>query len=131
MNRSPASSDDVTIAFADDVDVVVYTATSDTRPDDAFADRHQWLSTSPESGFVKVLTAQRRDATGVDVLRGLSLRRIGSDANESTLTNKRDLIAALRDLFDLDVGATHADALDALWPKLLAAHRRWEAAGRP
>jgi hypothetical protein len=32
------ASDDVTIALADDVDAVVYTATSDTRPDDAFAD---------------------------------------------------------------------------------------------
>jgi hypothetical protein len=33
-----AATDDVTVAFADDVDAVVYTATADTRPDDAFAD---------------------------------------------------------------------------------------------
>jgi len=32
------ATDDVTVALADDVDAVVYTATSDTRPDDAFAD---------------------------------------------------------------------------------------------
>ena len=32
------ATDDVTIAFADDIDAVVYTATADTRPDDAFAD---------------------------------------------------------------------------------------------
>ncbi len=38
-----------------------------------FAARHQWLSTSPDSGFVRVATAQRRDATGVDILRGLVL----------------------------------------------------------
>ena len=30
---------------------------------DAFAERHAWLSTSPDSGFVRVLTAQRRDAS--------------------------------------------------------------------
>ena len=33
-----AATDDVSVAFADDVDAVVYTATADTRPDDAFAD---------------------------------------------------------------------------------------------
>ncbi len=37
----------------------------------------QWLSTSPDSGFVRVATAQRRDATGVDRLRGLVLSRVG------------------------------------------------------
>ena len=33
-----AATDDASVAFADDVDAVVYTATADTRPDDAFAD---------------------------------------------------------------------------------------------
>ena len=42
-----------------------------------FWTRHEWLSTSPESGFVRVATAQRRDATGVDILRGLVLTRVG------------------------------------------------------
>ena len=32
------ATDDVSVAWADDVDAVVYTATADTRPDDAFAD---------------------------------------------------------------------------------------------
>lgn len=42
---------------------------------DAFATRHEWLSTSPESGFVRVLTVQRRTPTGVDILRGRVLTR--------------------------------------------------------
>ena len=33
-----AATDDVSVAYADDVDAVVYTATADTRPDDAFGD---------------------------------------------------------------------------------------------
>ena len=36
-----------------------------------FEAMHRWLSTSPESGFVQVPMAERRDATGVDVIRGL------------------------------------------------------------
>jgi hypothetical protein len=42
-----------------------------------FEAKHHWLSTSPESGFVQVAMAERRDATGVDVIRGLVLSRIG------------------------------------------------------
>lgn len=98
---------------------------------DAFAERHAWLSTSPESGFVKVMTAQRRDATGVDVVRGLVLKRIGDGAAETTMTTLDDLTAVLGDLFDLDIGAIDHDARDALWAKLVAAHEVWELAGRP
>ncbi len=40
------------------------------------ATNHRFLTTSPESGFVRVVTAQRRDATGVDSLKGRVLLRI-------------------------------------------------------
>ena len=33
--------------------------------------KHHWLSTSPESPFAQSATAERRDATGIDVMRGL------------------------------------------------------------
>jgi N-hydroxyarylamine O-acetyltransferase len=98
---------------------------------DAFAPRHVWLSTSPESGFVKFLTVQRRDATGVDILRGQSLCRIGAAEHASTLTSKAELIAALHEIFGFDVDAIGGDALDALWQKVHCAHLEWEAAGRP
>ena len=77
---------------------------------DAFAERHVWLSTSPESGFVKLLAVQRRDATGVDILRGLSLTRIGDEARASTLTTSTELTDALGDLFALDIGKISNDA---------------------
>jgi arylamine N-acetyltransferase len=98
---------------------------------DAFADRHLWLSTAPDSGFVKVLTVQRRDADGVDILRGLSLRRLGAGAFDATLTSQVELIEALGDVFGLDLAPVDTAARAALWERVHTAHERWEAAGRP
>ena len=97
---------------------------------DAFVAQHRSLSGDPESGFVKVTTVQRRDATGVDVLRGLVIRRIGDRPSQSVITTMGDL----RDVFaalafhpdDLDT-----DRMEALWRKLRRQHEEWEAAGRP
>jgi hypothetical protein len=97
---------------------------------DAFVAQHRILSGDPESDFVKVTTVQRRDATGVDVLRGLVIKRIGDRPFKSIITTKselRDVLAAL---------AFHPDDLDGsrsdlLWRKLSKEHDAWEAAGRP
>ena len=97
----------------------------------AFAARHEFLSTSPESGFVMSLVAPRRDATGADCLRGLSLERLGAGASERTLTSHAELTDVLSDLFGLDVGQIVAGARDAMWAKVHRAHEAWEAAGRP
>lgn len=98
---------------------------------DEFAESHRWMCTEPESRFVKLLTVQRRDATGVDILRGLTLLRLGSNASDAELTSKAELLDALGDVFGLDVTAFHAAAVDALWERVHAAHERWVAAGRP
>jgi N-hydroxyarylamine O-acetyltransferase len=98
---------------------------------DAFDARHLWLSTSPESGFVKVLTVQRRDATGADVLQGLRFRRIGDRPTDVTLAGSEELVDLLRTVFGLDVDALHGEALGALWARVHAAHVAWETAGRP
>jgi N-hydroxyarylamine O-acetyltransferase len=97
---------------------------------DAFAERHAWLSTSPDSGFVRLLTVQRRDATGVDVLRGLSLIRIGDGARASTLTTNAELTDVLGDLFALDLGQIGNEVRDALWQRVRETHEAWEADGR-
>lgn len=97
----------------------------------AFATRHVQLSTSPESGFVRVLTAQRRDASGIDVLRGQTLRRIGERGGESTLGSASELRAVLGDVFGLDVVALDGGRLRALWRRVHDAHVAWEHAGRP
>jgi N-hydroxyarylamine O-acetyltransferase len=98
---------------------------------DAFAERHEWLSTSPDSGFVQVLTVQRRDATGVDILRGRTLKRIGANASETTLATSTDLTDALGDLFGLDITPVDTGTWEALWTKILRSHDAWVAAGRP
>jgi N-hydroxyarylamine O-acetyltransferase len=100
---------------------------------DAFAERNRWLSTAPESGFVKVLSAQRRDATGVDALSGLWLRRVGTDAYDTIVESRDDLVDVLRDRFGLDLEAmTHGSTeIDALWARAHRAHVAWEEAGRP
>lgn len=99
---------------------------------DRFTKRHRWLSTSSDSGFVRVATVQRRDATGADILRGLVLTRVGTGtAPAEPLTERVDWFAALADVFDLRFDATEPEALDRLWGRSLSAHRSWEAAGRP
>jgi len=97
---------------------------------DAFADRHVQLSTSPESGFVKVVTAQRRDGSGADILRGLTLKRVGEGAQETTLERRGEWADALADLFGLELGVVGRER-EALWRRVTAAHEAWLAAGRP
>ena len=95
--------------------------------------RRRWprtLSTSPDSGFVQVFTAQTRDATSVTVLRGLVLQRIGADATRSTITTPEQLAQVLGDLFALDLGAFAATTRTRLWERLRRAHEAWEAGGR-
>jgi arylamine N-acetyltransferase len=89
---------------------------------DAFRERHAYLSTSPESGFVRVLTAQRRHATGVDMLRGLVLTRIdGEERSERVLDRPDDWLAVISDLFGMRLDVQPA-ALASLWIKVVAAH---------
>ncbi len=92
-----------------------------------FEERHSYLSTSPDSNFVKILTVMRRDATGGDMMRGLFLARLGEGAGESrALTTRSEWFGALADVFGLHFGSVPPDNLDRLWDRTLAKHRRWE-----
>jgi arylamine N-acetyltransferase len=104
--------------------------TSAARPADFLA-HHQWLSTSPESGFVQVPMAERRDATGVDVVRGLVLARIGANAfTAEPMTRRSEWFDALADVFGLRFDATPAESRKRLWESAVSAHRAWEARQR-
>jgi N-hydroxyarylamine O-acetyltransferase len=96
---------------------------------DDFTAMNQHLSTSPESGFVRTITFQRRDAAGADVLRGLVLRRIEHEVvAERTLDTRADWFAAAADLFGLDLRRAGDDtALSALWQRVRATHDAWLA----
>ena len=92
----------------------------------AFAEMNTTLSTSPESGFVKILSVQRRSARAVDILRGLVLLRVGDGAYKRTLESRDELEAALRDVFGFDLDELGDPALDALWQRTHAAHLAWQ-----
>jgi hypothetical protein len=99
---------------------------------DAFVDRHRWLSTSPESGFVRVATAQARHADGVDIMRGcvLTLVRGGDGAAPTTFEHRDDWYAVLEGQLGLrlDVGQ---EARERLWAKVAAEHERRTAGAEP
>ncbi len=88
----------------------------------AFTERHAYLSTSPQSGFVRVITVQRRHATGADILRGLVLTRTGAEQrDERVLDQRRDWLGVINDLFGLRLDAA-PQALESLWAKVVAIH---------
>jgi N-hydroxyarylamine O-acetyltransferase len=92
-----------------------------------FEAKHQWLSTSPESGFVQVAMAERRDATGADVIRGLVLSRIGDGARtDEPVTRRAEWFDLLADLFDLRLHTMTAETRERLWTNVLSAHHRWQ-----
>lgn len=97
-------------------------------PDPALlATQHEWLSTSPDSGFVKLGLAQTRDATGVDVIHGLIVKRIGSRANRGVaLEDRRTWFTALGDLFGLTFEASPPGTTDRLGERTVSAHQTWQ-----
>ncbi len=101
--------------------------------DDLHARTHVRLSTSPESGFVKIPVAQTRQADHVEVVRGLLPIRVDGSGTTTgePLTDRRDWFDALADRFGLTFEGLSDDARDRLWDRTLGAHRQWEAEGRP
>jgi len=95
---------------------------------DEFAARHLHLSTSPESGFVRACTVQRRDATGVDTLTGCVLHRAGEGAETRTLETSAEWYATLAERFGLALTDVDDAAREALWARIAAAHEAWRAA---
>jgi N-hydroxyarylamine O-acetyltransferase len=89
---------------------------------------HEHLSTSPESGFVRTATFQRRHARHVDVLRACKLSRVERDATRTTLLDAEGAwFSALSDVFGLDLADVDAAERRALWERVYAQHEAWEA----
>lgn len=97
----------------------------------AFEAKHRFLQSHPDSGFVRVLTAFRRDAGGVDALRGLVLRRQDGTGETSTdLTTEPDWYSALADVFGLPLSDVDGERRERLWRKVNTAHEAWLAAAQ-
>lgn len=91
--------------------------------EEEFHERHEFLSTSPESGFVRVVTAQRRDATGVDALRGKVLTRIEAGSDEGReLMSEGEWRAVLADVYGMSLDHVDAAVVAALWQRIGADH---------
>jgi N-hydroxyarylamine O-acetyltransferase len=99
-----------------------------SRPADAeVAEAHRVLSTPPDGWFTRVLVVQRRDDTGVGVLRGIRYQRIGDGAFTRDLASYDDWQAALESLGVSLIGVAR-DELRSLHACMLAAHKQWVAA---
>lgn len=91
-----------------------------------FAPMHEYFSTSPESGFVRVAVAQRRDAEGVDILRGLLLSRVGSAPSEALVESEVEWFGALADVFGLPLVDVDEAERRRLWRRVVEAHEEFE-----
>ncbi len=95
---------------------------------DDFTDKHTWLSCAPESGFVQIPMAERRDATGVEVIRGLIRSRVGKGGYVAEpLVREDDWFDILADDFGIHFDRDRPQR-QRLWAAALAAQRAWEAA---
>ena len=93
-----------------------------------FAERNVVLSTSPDSGFVKLVTVQRRDAGGVDIMRGLVLRRVGSAPEADRTVNSADeWFTVLGERLGLPLADVSSPDRRLLWERVHASHQVWLA----
>ena len=89
------------------------------------AEKCRYLQTASVSPFVQNLVCQRHTRSGITILRGRVLRNVtlqGTD--ERLLANADELLAVLKDDFDLDVPEAAT-----LWPKIVARHEAVLGAG--
>ncbi|MCX5405498.1 arylamine N-acetyltransferase [Streptomyces sp. NBC_00335] len=107
-----------------------------TEPADAaaaavFEAEHVRLSTSEDSGFVRTFAALRRDADGIDTLRGRVLSRIDpvKGNSERVLEGPEEFFAALEGVFGRVLDDLTPTDRTALWTRVARAHESW-AAGR-
>ena len=93
---------------------------------DAFEDRHRHLSTSPESGFVRTVTVQRRTHDAVIALRALTFTERCHDGMSTRYVTKRDeWFALLADEFLLPLDGVDVAARVRLWASACASHEVW------
>ncbi len=92
---------------------------------------HERLQSAPDSSFVRTLVAFRRDAGGVDFLRGRVLKRLDATGETSReLDTAPDWHSCLADLFGLHLSDVDTQRKTLLWNRVTAAHEEWLAGSR-
>lgn len=94
---------------------------------DDFTARHHFMSTSPESSFVRTFCVQRRFADGVDTLTGCVYRRSTPDPESRTLDRPDDWFSLLADVFHLPLTDVSIADRARLWSAVYAKHEEWLA----
>lgn len=90
--------------------------------------KHSANGAEDEFHIWTIMGYDRGDATGVDVIHGLIVRRIGSHTNTGVaLEDRRTWFSALSDLFELTFEASPPGTTDRLWERTVSAHQRWQA----
>lgn len=90
--------------------------------------RHTELSTSPDSPFVRALAVQRRDASGVDLLRWTWLVRIDESGwHERVLSSADELAEVCGEVFGLALDGISTQDWEALYAGQAAAYERARA----
>jgi N-hydroxyarylamine O-acetyltransferase len=98
----------------------------------AVDEAHARLSAPVDGRFAKILVVQRRDATGVDTVRGcLHLRTLADGRTETELSSYSSWRAALVDGTRLPLDDIGDPELRGLYDAQWAGHLAWTAAGRP
>jgi N-hydroxyarylamine O-acetyltransferase len=96
-------------------------------PED-FRARHREMSTDRGSPFVRVVTVQRRDASGVQALRGCVLTRVdAAGRHEQEIEDGETWFGLIRDTFGIALDDVDAAEREALWVRVRAAHLAWRA----
>ncbi|WP_330331154.1 arylamine N-acetyltransferase [Streptomyces sp. NBC_00536] len=87
-----------------------------------FAAEHVRLTTAADSGFVRTLAVLRRDATGMDVLRGRTLSRVEAhtDPVKRELATPGEFFEVLAEVFGRELDDLDAADRAALWTRATA-----------
>jgi N-hydroxyarylamine O-acetyltransferase len=93
-----------------------------------FAQHHERLSTSPESGFVQTLVVQQPFDERIVTLRARTLFVDGPGGRSRTVLGDADAFAAaLRDPFGIDPDMLGAERLERLWAQATEQHEAHRA----
>ena len=92
-----------------------------------FAESHRELSTSPTSGFVRVLVVVRPTPQTTENLKACTLRIVGPDrkVTETEVTRRTDWFDTVTDRLGLPLDDVSAAERDALWRRVHASHQAW------
>ena len=99
---------------------------------DVFTSRHTFNASSPESGFARTVTAQRRHRRGMSLVRGcVYTRHDDGVVSRHTCERLPEWLDVLEGEFDLSFADVSAPALAELWTSVRRTHDAWLASSSP